>query len=409
MGSSYKVNFETDIDTAKFDTKIKKIVSQKIVKEVQLKVDKDGEESLLEFQKVTTRAINEAGKLVNQIELLDNEGKLCASTVKILDENIDELAIDSKVASTHVNKLKDAQGNLQVTTTKLNKSGQELGKTTRTTSNNFDEIAKKTKVVSTTTDKYIDSNGKAVTSIKHFNHYGEQVGDTITKTNKTIKEQSNQMKAVTTETRKYANANGDLVTEVKKFDKVGNQVGDTITKINGNMKDVSKSTDKVGQNFVGVLGKVALFGVATSVISTFTQGVMLAGQETKTLDDSLVELRKVSDLSNEGLSQYKDEAYDLARELSTTASNVTDATALFVQAGETLNSSMDLSKSAIMLQTISDNEMEIGDASSFLISTMKSFNMTAKDSEHIINAVNEVDILAFPLGNIWVIKDNYIG
>jgi TP901 family phage tail tape measure protein len=193
-----------------------------------------------------------------------------------------------------------------------------------------------------------------------------------------------------------------LKTEIDKSKGLGNLNNDT-TNLNKSTKTLQKNLDGVGTKLNGVnkhsqvtlsrfgdmIKKVTAFGLATSVIGSFTTGMYQAVESVKEMDASLTELKKVSDLSGDGLKQYTEDAFVMARDLMTTASNVVDATALFTQAGYNLDESKTLSKYAIMMQTISDNSMEVADASSFLTSTMKAFNMTAKDSEMIISAVNE--------------------
>lgn len=49
-----------------------------------------------------------------------------------------------------------------------------------------------------------------------------------------------------------------------------------------------------------------------------------------------------------------------------------------------------LSKIASEFQNVADSQLSAGDSATFLISQMKAFNIEAQDSEHIIDAVNEV-------------------
>lgn len=55
--------------------------------------------------------------------------------------------------------------------------------------------------------------------------------------------------------------------------------------------------------------------------------------------------------------------------------------------------SAQLAEIAAKFTNIADTEISTADAASFLISQMKAFNIEAKNSEHIIDAVNEVKIL----------------
>ena len=190
---------------------------------------------------------------------------------------------------------------------------------------------------------------------------------------------------------------GQLVTTTTKFDKSGNALSQTLNKVKTNIKQTSdniqtasKHTTTLGSKFLDITRKVVAFGAVTSLIGTFTTMMYKAVESVSDMDASLTELKKVSDLAGDSLEAYTEKSFKMARDLSTTASNVTDATAQFVQAGYDLSESEGLSKYAIMLQSIADETMDVETSTSFLTSTIKAFNMTAGDAEKIISSVNEV-------------------
>lgn len=62
----------------------------------------------------------------------------------------------------------------------------------------------------------------------------------------------------------------------------------------------------------------------------------------------------------------------------------------FKKSGFDEQDSMKLARVASMYQNVADQEITAGEAANFIVSQMKAYNMTASDSEHIIDAVNEV-------------------
>ena len=62
----------------------------------------------------------------------------------------------------------------------------------------------------------------------------------------------------------------------------------------------------------------------------------------------------------------------------------------FKKSGFSDEDSAQLAKVASLYQNIADEQISAGEASNFIISQMKAFNLTADDSEHIIDAVNNV-------------------
>lgn len=67
-----------------------------------------------------------------------------------------------------------------------------------------------------------------------------------------------------------------------------------------------------------------------------------------------------------------------------------DAATEFKKSGFSESESADLALVAQMYRNIADEEITAGESANFIISQMKAFNLTAADSEHIINAVNNV-------------------
>lgn len=59
--------------------------------------------------------------------------------------------------------------------------------------------------------------------------------------------------------------------------------------------------------------------------------------------------------------------------------------------------SANLARVASLLQNVADGEMSAGDAASFLIAQMKSFNLSAEDAITIVDQVNAVKLM--PLTN----------
>ena len=62
----------------------------------------------------------------------------------------------------------------------------------------------------------------------------------------------------------------------------------------------------------------------------------------------------------------------------------------FAKAGFNETDAAQLAKVSSMYQNIADEQLSAGEASEFIISQMKAFNISAEDSIHIADAVNEV-------------------
>ena len=108
------------------------------------------------------------------------------------------------------------------------------------------------------------------------------------------------------------------------------------------------------------------------------------------LDDALLELSKVSDLSAEGLENVTNQAYELGEKVARSGKEVIDATTEFKRAGFDMQQSMDMAESAMVMTNVAENITDTADAAGTLISVLKGFNMDASETMTIVDKINQV-------------------
>lgn len=142
------------------------------------------------------------------------------------------------------------------------------------------------------------------------------------------------------------------------------------------------------------------FTTYMSVTTLFYQGIHAVKsmvEEVKELDDSLTEFKKVSDLAGDSLDNYVKKAYEAGEAVAKTGREMIEAATEFKKSGYDDDASLELGEIALMYSNIADEEVNAGDAASFIIAQLKAFNLEAENSaetlenaQHIIDAVNEV-------------------
>ena len=192
--------------------------------------------------------------------------------------------------------------------------------------------------------------------------------------------------SVKTLTQDVTSADGKLQGVVKTMEKVDAKTGKVTTTIT----QTGKAVKSLGADFVDTFGKVAKFGAITAVIGAFTSAVAEAVQTVKEFDDTLVEFRKVSDLSGDSLTEYTKKLAEMGEATGSTMTSMVSAATEFKKSGFSDEDSATLASVAEMYRNISDEQLSAGESASFIIAQLKAFNMTASESEHIIDAVNEV-------------------
>ena len=107
------------------------------------------------------------------------------------------------------------------------------------------------------------------------------------------------------------------------------------------------------------------------------------------LDTALTELRKVSGETDERLQQSLNKSTETAKELGSTIEDVINVTADWARLGYNVDEAEELARVTTLFKNVGDN-MSAEDASSYMISTLKGFEMEADKAMDIADKFNEV-------------------
>ena len=200
----------------------------------------------------------------------------------------------------------------------------------------------------------------------------------------------------------FANANPKAVTVYKaQFDSIREGIEKA-----ANTNDLRKLTNefrslKIAAQDAGLAGKtfgqrmqetfsrIVRFTGITSVFMALSRGFRELLSNVKELDTAMVNLRRVTEESDQVYSDVFKNATETAKDLHTEITNVVEATAEFAKLGYDVNEAQELAKSAIVYQNvgwISSTE----EATKSLISTMKAFNIEAEDAMEIVDKFDKV-------------------
>ena len=157
--------------------------------------------------------------------------------------------------------------------------------------------------------------------------------------------------------------------------------------LNKDFKDLDKNSKSLGQSFGDIVTKVGKFYLATKPIQMMQQAFDEAIETVKEFDDTLVEFRKVSDLSGDSLTAYTQKLAEMGEVTGSTMTAMVSAATEFKKSGYSDEDAATLASVAEKYRNISDEQLSAGESANFIIAQLKAFNMTASESEHIIDAV----------------------
>ena len=199
------------------------------------------------------------------------------------------------------------------------------------------------------------------------------------------------------------------INEIKQAENEVNNLKNMLSQLQGgDIIDGKKITSSINQATSSVRTLESEFrnvnttasGLATTMKSIFSyalggSGIYLALNSmreaistTISLDDSLRDLRRVTELTNSEYEKFMKVANQTAIELGTTTSGAIDATTRFSQLGYSFDEASDsLSRYGLILSNVAD--MSAKDASSAIVSVLKGFQMETSEVASIVDTINE--------------------
>ena len=155
----------------------------------------------------------------------------------------------------------------------------------------------------------------------------------------------------------------------------------------------------LSQSFKKVSSYIFSFGSFYRLWAELKQGITII----RDIDDAMTELKKVSDETAYTYTKFQKQAAAEGRDVAQTTSDMVQASSDWKKMGYNLQESLNLAKSSSLYVNVGD-DVNITEATSDLVSTIKAFNMNADDSIGIVDRLNAVSnnfaVTSKDLGNI---------
>ena len=149
-----------------------------------------------------------------------------------------------------------------------------------------------------------------------------------------------------------------------------------------------KSANTVAGSLSNTVKNIFSYAVGGSLSYTLINGAKNSISTIKELDDSIRDLKRVTDESQESYDKFIQTANQTAIALGSTTSGAIDATTTFSQLGYSFKESSEyLSKMALILSNVGD--MSASDSASSIVSILKGFRLEAEETSRIVDILNE--------------------
>lgn len=395
----YHINVTADLDKTKLTAEVRKVISE-INKSTGVNIEINDKDIIKAINQVETAAIQAEKAKQKEIEKTNAE---MAKAKQIVEKSASKIRYDIEVGDTKTKiasieaqfvrlglsqtEAKDKVAGLRTALSDLDKINDDKTLIARFENLNTEiqKVSNSAKIMKSTLAK----NGNFAAS-------NEKIDATIARLNEQLRKNSAYSIKSKAEIKGFLDELAKGVTESRL-----KEINTEAQKIHANMANLNKIgfswMDKMKNGFEKFS---SWFGIAT-IFTKATQAIGNMKDEVFELNNSLLELSKVSDLTKDGIVEVTDQAYKLGDTVGKTGSQVIDAVTEFKRAGYEMQNSFDMAESALVMTNVAEGIKETSDAAGTLISVLKGYNMAATETTAIVDKLNEVDKLASIHSNVY--------
>lgn len=156
------------------------------------------------------------------------------------------------------------------------------------------------------------------------------------------------------------------------------------------MENAGIAAETLGQKLSRLFKEHFQTAIAMAGVAMVKQGLREVYDNVVEIDDAMVELRKVTNESENAYSKFSDRAAKTARVLGASISDYISATADWSRLGYNMPDAEELARVSTLLKNVGDGIESVTDASSYMTSVLKGFDLVAEDAQKVADLVNEV-------------------
>ena len=151
----------------------------------------------------------------------------------------------------------------------------------------------------------------------------------------------------------------------------------------------NKSIMSFGKYVKNTATKLGIFASTAMLVNQVGQQFRNAVNYTIELDSALVNLKKVTDETDETYSKFLDNMHNVSMELGTQSDKMVDAVTSWAKTGKSLEEASKLAENTIMLTKVGDID-DVDTAQQYMLPALKAFNIEAENSIRLIDEYNNV-------------------
>lgn len=192
-------------------------------------------------------------------------------------------------------------------------------------------------------------------------------------------------------------SNADLWKQIQQLDSsVKNYSGTleenraTMASVQAQAEALGLTTETLGQKFTRLWKEHAQTAAVMAGLHLVQQGMRQVYDNVVEVNSAMTELKKVTNETDTAYLKFTQRAAQQSRELGANISDYVQTTADWARLGYNLPSSEELARVSSLFANVGDGIDSATQASEYLISTLKGFNLVADDAERVVDIINQV-------------------
>ena len=161
-------------------------------------------------------------------------------------------------------------------------------------------------------------------------------------------------------------------------------------KLNQEISDTKKQSMGLGKQITTAMGKFLIWSAVTVSYFALVRKLKDVVVQVKAIDDALVELKKVSDLTGEEVEKFTDRAFNLGKTVARTGIDTIKAVTEIKRAGYELSESEYLAKYALMMTNVAEGITDAGEAAKIFVSILKGTNQDVSYASTLLDEMNQI-------------------
>lgn len=146
----------------------------------------------------------------------------------------------------------------------------------------------------------------------------------------------------------------------------------------------------LGQTFQNLFGEHFSTAIAMGALHLMQDSLHQIYQNVLDIDTAMTELKKVTDETGATYDAFMDRSADTAKKLGADLGDLINTTADWARLGYDIGDAEELARVSTLYKNVGDSIDSAGQASEYLISTLKGFDLDASAAEHVLDAINAV-------------------